>query len=121
MDLETLLGYIFGGGLISAISVAVTLSQVKRKAKLENDSSEITIMSNIVNEYQDYIQSLKDDRSAAIQERDAALRERDVYKQQTADLWSEINELKRKLAIVEGQLSMAQVKLTGLDLEPAEK
>lgn len=118
--LEQVLVYVFGGGLISALSVVVTLNQVKRKAKLDNDTSEVSIMSNIINEYQDYITSLKEDRAAAIQERDKALEERDVYKQQTAQLWEEINELKRKLAVVEGQLSMAQVKLSGLEIESGD-
>lgn len=107
---NNLLPHILEDGFIAVVTFLITFKQVKRGATLKNDSSEIGNVSKIIDEYQEYIESLKADR-------ESALKERDEYKAQTQILWNEINELKRKLAIVEGQLSMAQVRLTGFDID----
>lgn len=96
--------------MVASLTFFLTLKQVKRGAVLKNDSSEIVNVSKILDEYQEYIESLKADRASA-------LKERDEYKEQTHLLWNELNEVKRKLAIVEGQLSMAQVRLNGYNID----
>lgn len=118
--ISTIIPYLLsaiGGGAITSL---ITLPQIKKGAKLDNDTKSVSNeglsienLSKIIDEYQDYIQQLKADKKAAIEERDE-------YKKQVDELWKEVNELKKKLASVEGSLVAAQLRLSGLESEYKE-
>lgn len=101
--LERLLPYLLEGGVVMLITRLWTLKETKRKAVLDADNDEIDNMSKIINEYKVYIDTLKKDREEAI-------KERDYYKDLYNKLWEELNEVKRRMAVIDGQLSVSQMK-----------
>lgn len=105
MDISTILteaGSFLGGGLTGAIGALYMMKATKKGKEIENEGHSLENVSKIIEEYQEYIAALKQDRAEA-------LRERDEYKAQVQQLWTEVNELKSKLARVEGQLQYKRV------------
>lgn len=84
------LGVIGGSGLTTIINAR----NIKKGGELENTAK-------LIDEYQSYIQALKEENAEA-------KRERDEYKAQVSSLLGEVNELKRRLAVVEARLSYSQ-------------
>lgn len=97
---EHILPFIAGGG----IATIGTLGLTRKEKQSDIHGKDLDSASKIINEYQDYIEVLKQEREVLKTERAEALRERDEYKQQVQDLWVEVNDLKRKLANLESSM-----------------
>lgn len=106
-----ILSFVAGGG----ISALATIKLTKKEKEIENQGKDLDNASKIINEYQDYIDVLKQERETLKQERAEAMRERDEYKAQVQALWDEVNDLKRKLANLEGNMIKQIAKENGND------
>lgn len=105
MDLQNfitdhILPFIAGGG----IATLGTLGLTRKEKQSDIHGKDLDSASKIINEYQDYIEVLKQEREVLKTERAEALRERDEYKKQVQDLWDEVHALQRKIADLERDL-----------------